>query len=63
MYPAADDNYGLDACSLLCLQCQPPVVVMATGSGKVYHCIALENEKPYDNEEVSLFQHSGAEKE
>ncbi|XP_068750380.1 nucleoporin 88-like [Montipora capricornis] len=59
MYPAADDNYGLDACSLLCLQCQPPVVVMATGSGKVYHCIALENEKPYDDEEEISPWHRG----
>ena len=52
MYPAADDNYGLDACSLICLHCQPPVLVMATGSRKIYHCIALENEKPYDSEQV-----------
>ena len=52
MYPAADDNYGLDACSLLCLHCQPPVLVMAAGSRKIYHCIALENEKSHDSEQV-----------
>ncbi|XP_029194340.1 nucleoporin 88-like isoform X3 [Acropora millepora] len=51
MYPAADDNYGLDACSLLCLHCQPPVLVMAAGSRKIYHCIALENEKSHDSEQ------------
>lgn len=52
MYPAADDNYGLDACSLLCLHSQPPVIAMATGSGKIYHCIALESEESYNPEEV-----------
>jgi len=52
MYPAADDNYGLDACSLLCLHSQPPVIAMATASGKIYHCIVLESEESYDPEEV-----------
>lgn len=51
MYPAADDNYGLDACSLLCLHSQPPVIAMATASGKIYHCIVLESEESYDPEE------------
>lgn len=54
MFPAADDNYGLDACSLLCLQCQPPVIAMATTSGKIYHCIALESEESDDADEVFL---------
>lgn len=54
MYPAADDNYGLDACSLLCLHSQPPVIAMATASGKIYHCIVLESEESYDPEEVGL---------
>lgn len=52
MFPAADDNYGQDSCSLLCLQCQPPVIAMATASGKIYHCIALESEESDDAEEV-----------
>ncbi|CAH3103872.1 unnamed protein product [Porites lobata] len=51
MYPAADDNYGLDACSLLCLHSQPPIVAMGTGSGKIYHCIVLESEETFDPEE------------
>ncbi|KXJ05761.1 Nuclear pore complex protein Nup88 [Exaiptasia diaphana] len=42
MHPATENNYGLDACSLLCLPVQPPVVVMATATGRIYHCIALE---------------------
>ncbi|XP_022785775.1 nuclear pore complex protein Nup88-like isoform X2 [Stylophora pistillata] len=55
MFPAADDNYGLDACSLLCLQCQPPVIAMATTSGKIYHCIALESEESDDADEEEDF--------
>lgn len=42
MHPATENNYGLDACSLLCLPVQPPVVIMATATGRIYHCIALE---------------------
>nr|XP_058955276.1 nucleoporin 88-like [Pocillopora verrucosa] len=59
MFPAADDNYGQDSCSLLCLQCQPPVIAMATASGKIYHCIALESEESDDaeEEEVSWSRH------
>ena len=41
MYPPADDNYGVDACSILCLQSVPPVVVIATCSGTLYHCVLL----------------------
>ncbi|XP_069683865.1 nuclear pore complex protein Nup88 isoform X2 [Periplaneta americana] len=41
MYPPADDNYGVDACSVLCLQSVPPVVVIATCSGTLYHCVLL----------------------
>ena len=55
MYPAADDNYGLDACSLLCLPSRPPVIAMATASGKIYHCITLESEETFDPEEVRWF--------
>ncbi|CAM1301532.1 NUP88 (predicted), partial [Pycnogonum litorale] len=42
MHPAADDNYGVDAFSILCLQCSPPVLVIATSSGTLYHCVVLE---------------------
>jgi len=41
MYPPADDNYGVDACSILCLQSVPPVVVIATCSATLYHCVLL----------------------
>ncbi|XP_014780339.1 nucleoporin 88 isoform X1 [Octopus bimaculoides] len=44
VHPPAEDNYGTDACSILCLQTTPPVVVIATNEGKLHHCIVL-NEK------------------
>ncbi|KAH3884577.1 hypothetical protein DPMN_008560 [Dreissena polymorpha] len=50
MFPPADDNYGTDACSILCLQTTPTVVAMATCDGKLYHCVLL----PRDLEETTL---------
>lgn len=44
MMPSAEDNYGADACSLLCLDCIPPVLVIATSSGILHHCIAFDSE-------------------
>ncbi|XP_017478042.1 PREDICTED: nuclear pore complex protein Nup88-like, partial [Rhagoletis zephyria] len=44
MTPAAEDNYGTDACSILCLNCVPPVVVIGTSTGLLYHCIAIEGD-------------------
>ncbi|XP_031549792.1 nucleoporin 88-like [Actinia tenebrosa] len=49
MHPATDNNYGLDACSIICLQSQPPVVVMATANGRIYHCIVLESNDESDS--------------
>lgn len=40
MYPSAEDNYGFDACSLLCLGNSG--LVMATTNGILYHCLLLE---------------------
>ena len=45
MHPPAEDNYGTDACALLCLQTTPPVLVVATPSGKLYHCVVLNKEE------------------
>ncbi|GAB6028592.1 Nucleoporin 88kDa [Chamberlinius hualienensis] len=50
MHPPAEDNYGVDACSLLCLSSEPPVLVIATTYGMIYHCVALEDDKQSDNE-------------
>ncbi|XP_049793128.1 nuclear pore complex protein Nup88 [Schistocerca nitens] len=51
MFPPADDNYGVDSCSILCLQCVPPVVVIASCSGTLYHCFLLNNDAESDNED------------
>lgn len=42
MYPPADDNYGVDACSILVLPTWPNAVVVATCSGTLYHCVMLK---------------------
>ena len=41
MYPSAEDNYGVDACSVLCLDTSPPVLVMATCDSQLHHCLIL----------------------
>uniref|UniRef100_A0A6I8PV04 Nucleoporin 88kDa n=1 Tax=Xenopus tropicalis TaxID=8364 RepID=A0A6I8PV04_XENTR len=51
MYPAAEDNYGYDACAVLCLACVPNIIVIATESGLLYHCVVLEGED--DDEQTS----------
>ncbi|KAM8976346.1 nuclear pore complex protein Nup88 [Pelodytes ibericus] len=48
MHPAADDNYGYDACAVLCLPCVPNILVIATESGLLYHCVVLEGEEDDD---------------
>uniref|UniRef100_A0A6I8NFR0 Nucleoporin 88 n=1 Tax=Ornithorhynchus anatinus TaxID=9258 RepID=A0A6I8NFR0_ORNAN len=44
MHPAAEDNYGYDACAILCLPCVPNILVIATEAGMLYHCVVLEGE-------------------
>ncbi|XP_067451413.1 nucleoporin 88 [Thunnus thynnus] len=48
MYPAAEDNYGYDACAILCLPCVPSILVIATETGTLYHCVVLESEDEED---------------
>ncbi|XP_019717065.1 nucleoporin 88 [Hippocampus comes] len=48
MYPAAEDNYGYDACAILCLPCVPSILVIATETGTLYHCVVLESEDDDD---------------
>jgi nuclear pore complex protein Nup88 len=50
MYPPADDNYGVDACSILCLQSVPPVVVIATCAATLYHCVLLTSAEDDDED-------------
>ncbi|XP_072753706.1 nuclear pore complex protein Nup88 isoform X3 [Anoplolepis gracilipes] len=49
MYPSTDDNYGIDSCSIMCLQTTPPIVVIAMCTGKIYHAILLR--EILDNED------------
>lgn len=53
MHPAAEDNYGYDACAVLCLPCVPNILVIATESGMLYHCVVLDGEE--DEEQVLCF--------
>uniref|UniRef100_A0A2L2Y686 Nuclear pore complex protein Nup88 n=1 Tax=Parasteatoda tepidariorum TaxID=114398 RepID=A0A2L2Y686_PARTP len=53
MYPQSEDNYGYDACYILCLHTTPPCIILATSSGIMYHCLVLEtlklnNENKFD---------------
>ncbi|PZC82608.1 hypothetical protein B5X24_HaOG210052 [Helicoverpa armigera] len=45
MYPPADDNYGSESCSIIALGGgdTPPMVVVATCSAALYHCLLLPN--------------------
>ncbi|XP_059053230.1 nucleoporin 88 [Achroia grisella] len=51
MYPPADDNYGSESCSITALGGgdSPPLVVVATCSAALYHCLLLPN--PSDKED------------
>ena len=50
MLPAAEDNYGSEACSILCLDCVPPIIIIGTCSGLLYHCLAIENDLNNDDD-------------
>lgn len=51
MSPPAEDNYGVDACSILCLETLPPIVAICTREGKVYHAVILESDSTNDSSE------------
>ncbi|XP_075025051.1 nuclear pore complex protein Nup88 isoform X2 [Calonectris borealis] len=53
MHPAAEDNYGYDACAVLCLPCVPNILVIATESGMLYHCVVLDGEEDDEQSEKS----------
>ncbi|XP_074597435.1 nuclear pore complex protein Nup88 [Brevipalpus obovatus] len=50
MRPPAEDNYGVDASSLICLETCPPLLVIATSSMMLYHCIALSTQSNQDSD-------------
>ncbi|XP_015792387.1 nuclear pore complex protein Nup88 [Tetranychus urticae] len=49
MRPPAEDNYGVDASSIICLDCAPTLLAIATSSGMIYHCLALDNPEVIDD--------------
>ncbi|XP_052751836.1 nucleoporin 88 [Galleria mellonella] len=51
MYPPADDNYGSESCSITALGGgdSPPLVVVATCSAALYHCLLLPNPSDKEN--------------
>uniref|UniRef100_A0A914UW92 Nuclear pore complex protein Nup88 n=1 Tax=Plectus sambesii TaxID=2011161 RepID=A0A914UW92_9BILA len=43
MSPPAEDNYGVDACDLLCLaDAAVPLLCVCTTTGLLYHCVIVE---------------------
>ena len=49
MLPESEDNYGIDACAITCLHpmiSSPPILVIATSQGTLYHCIVLQKIDP-----------------
>ncbi|XP_054168254.1 nucleoporin 88-like [Oppia nitens] len=54
--PPAEDNYGVDACSIICLDCVPPVLIIATSFGVLHHCIAIDSEDDLDSNHTLLPQ-------
>lgn len=54
MYPPAVDNYGIDCCSIMCIQTTPPIVVIADCSGKIYHAILLADDFEDEEKKVSF---------
>ncbi len=51
MHPPAEDNYGLDACSILCLHSSPVILVVATSSGILHHCVVLTGGNDDDDDD------------
>ncbi|XP_065283510.1 nucleoporin 88 [Dermacentor albipictus] len=60
MQPQAEDNYGVDGYSLICLRAAVPMLAIATTGGTLYHCLALGTQDfshgtREECEEVSLY--------
>lgn len=45
MTPSSIDNYGVDFCGMLVLPSWPPVLVLATTSGHLHHCVVIDAQK------------------
>ena len=53
VYPSAENDERTEACGILCLGGEPTVLVLATRSGRIDHCIVLDSDNNQDHEEVS----------
>ncbi|XP_018374219.1 PREDICTED: nuclear pore complex protein Nup88 [Trachymyrmex cornetzi] len=60
MYPSTDDNYGIDSCSIMCLQTTPPIVVVAMCTGKIYHAILLREILDDDDDDRKTWSQYGS---
>ncbi|XP_014468354.1 PREDICTED: nuclear pore complex protein Nup88 [Dinoponera quadriceps] len=60
MYPPSDDNYGIDSCSIMCLQTTPPIVVIAMCTGKIYHAILLREILDDDDDDRKTWSQYGS---
>lgn len=54
MYPATQDNYGVDSCSILVLPTSPVTVIIAEPSGKLFHSILVETEADEHNTVIKI---------
>ncbi|EFN85322.1 Nuclear pore complex protein Nup88 [Harpegnathos saltator] len=60
IYPPSDDNYGIDSCSIMCLQTTPPIVVIAMCTGKIYHAILLREVLDDDDDDRKTWSQYGS---
>ena len=44
MYPPAEDNYGTDACAIMCVPASPALLIIVTLDGRIYHCVVLTSD-------------------
>ena len=54
MYPSAQDNYTSDATAVLALPTSLPVIIIATPSGEIHHCILLPRTQVSSDSVLSL---------
>ncbi|CAH2266268.1 jg17825 [Pararge aegeria aegeria] len=57
MYPPADDNYGSESCAITALGGvdTPTLLVIASASAVLYHCLLLSNATDLDDESHALY--------
>lgn len=54
MFPSSDDNYGSDASSILVTGRCPPLVILATSTGTMYHTLLVSSEEAESRLDKSL---------